>query len=198
MKVLLTAAIALSLLAGCSKGSNQATGSVPPVQQITAQVPSQQNSSASSFDGWVPIMLGNEPLLDANNNQYFWHPPSLKRDGNQVTYLSSMVSSASNPSQPKVSFGQMTANCQTRSLHAISGTAYNSSWQKIAVVSNTPEIIAQPGSANEVVLMNVCNARQTVTEADLVRIQLEQLSKARQVNLEIINASMRAAAQMSK
>jgi hypothetical protein len=109
-----------------------------------------------------------------------------------------MVSSTSNPSQPKVSLGQMTANCQTRSFHAISGTAYNSSWQKIATVSNTPEMIARPGSANEVILMNVCNARQTITEADLVRIQLEQLSKARQTNTESINASMRAAAQMYK
>jgi hypothetical protein len=198
MKGFAIAAIALSLLAGCSKASNQATGSVPPVQQITAQVASQQNSSASSFDGWVPIILGNEPLVDANNNQYFWHPPSLKRDGSQVTYLSSMVSSTSNPSQPKVSLGQMTANCQTRSLHAISGTAYNSSWQVITTVSNTPEIIAQPGSANEAVLMNVCGARQTITEADLVRIQLEQLSKARQTNAEMFNATMRATAQMYK
>jgi hypothetical protein len=59
-------------------------------------------------------------------------------------------------------------------------------------------MIAQPGSANEVVLMNVCGARQTITEADLVRIQLEQLSKARQTNAEMFNATMRATAQMYK
>jgi hypothetical protein len=202
------ATIALSLLAGCSanKATNQATGSVPPVQQIsvppvqqiTAQAPSQQNSSASSTDGWVPVMLGNEPLVDAANNQYLWHPPSLKRDGNQVTYLTAVVYNTSDPNQPKVSLGEMTANCQTRSFHAISGATYNSSRQVITTVQNTPETIAQPGSINEVALMNICNARQMITEADLVRIQLEQLNKARQTDAEVINAAMMGAAKMFK
>lgn len=200
MRGFATAAIALSLLVGCStnKAGTQATGSVPPVQQITAQVPSQQNSSAGSFDGWVSVMLGNEPLVDPSNNQYFWHPPSLRRDGNQVTYLTGVIYSTSDPNQPKVSLGQMTANCQMRSFHAISGTTYNSSGQAITTVSNTPEIIAQPGSVNEVVLMNICNARQTITEADLVRIQLEHLNKARQTNAEMLTATMRATAEMFK
>jgi hypothetical protein len=39
--------------------------------------------------------------------------------------------------------------------------------------------------------MNICNARQTITQADLVRIQLEQLSRARQTNAETINAAMK-------
>ncbi len=192
MKGLTTAAIALSLLVGCSsnKVNNQATGSVPSVQQTTAQVSSQQNSSAGGFDGWVPVMLANEPLVDPSNNQYFWHPSSLKRDGDQVTFLGAVVYSTSDPNQPKLSLGQMTANCQTRSLHTISGTTYNSSSQVITTVSNTPEIIAQPGSVNEVVLMNICNVRQTITQADLVRIQLEQLSKARQTNTEMLNNVM--------
>jgi hypothetical protein len=198
MKGVAIAVIALSLLAGCSKPSKQATGSVPPAQQITAQVSSQQSSSTSSFDGWVPIMLGNEPLVDAGNNQYLWHPPSLKRDGSQVTYLAGVVYNTSDPTQPKVTLGQMTANCQMRSFHAISSTTYNSSWQAMSTASNTPEIIVQPGSVNEVVLMNICNARQTITEADLVRIQLEQLSNARQTNTEMILGAMKTGAAMYK
>ena len=203
MKRLLTAVIALGLLTGgCSgnKAGTQPAGSVPsiPIQQIAAQVPSQQNSSGGSFDRWVPIMLGNEPLVDPSNNQYYWHPSSLKRDGNQVTYLSGVVYSTSDPNQPKISLSQMTANCQMRSFHAISGTTYNSSGQAIATVSNTPEMIAQPGSVSEVVLMNICNADQTLTEADLVHIQLEQLSKARQTNAETINEAMQTTARMFK
>ena len=200
MRRLITTAIALSLLAGCSaaKTSNQATVSVPVPQQVAAQVSApvtqvstQQSSSTGGFDGWVPVMLGNEPMVDGNNNQYFWHPPSLKRDGNQVTYLSGVVFNSSDPNQPKISLGQMTANCQTRTFHAISGTVYNSAWQVIATVSNTPQTIAQSGSVDEVALMNICNARQTITQADLVRIQLEQLSRARQTNAETINAAMK-------
>jgi hypothetical protein len=46
--------------------------------------------------------------------------------------------------------------------------------------------------------MNICNARQTITEADLVRIQLEQLGNARQTNTEMILGAMKTGANMTK
>jgi hypothetical protein len=46
--------------------------------------------------------------------------------------------------------------------------------------------------------MNICNARQTITEADLARIQLEQLNNARQSNAEMILDAMKTGAEMYK
>lgn len=201
MRRLITAATALSLLAGCAatKVSEIAAGSVlavqpPPTAQVSmqpSQVSTQQSSSADGWDGWMPVMFRNEPMVDGNNKQYFWHPPSLKRDGNQVTYLSAAVFNNSDANQPRVSLGQITANCQTRAFHTISGTVYKASGQVITTVSNTPEEIAKPGSLDEVALINICNARQRITIADLESIQREKLTHARQINAEMINAAIR-------
>ncbi len=65
-------------------------------------------------------------------------------------------------------------------------------------LSTWTSTITQPGSVNEVILMNICNARQTITEADLVRIQLEQLGNARQTNTEMILGAMKTGANMTK
>ncbi|MDP8962376.1 MAG: hypothetical protein M3O33_00015 [Cyanobacteriota bacterium] len=205
MRKLITAATALSLVAGCSttRVSEIAAGAVPALQQPSAQVSvpatrvsTQESSSAGGIDGWMPVMFRNKPMVDGNNKQYFWHPPSLKRDGNQVTYLIAAVFNNSDGNQPRVSLGQMTANCQTRAFHAISGTVYNSSGMVITTVSNTPEEIAKPGSLDEVALINICNARQTMTQADWESIQLEQLTHARQLNAEMINAALRTVAAL--
>lgn len=201
MQKLISAAIALMLLVSCStsKTTDQATNQNPqpsisqssaPVTQAT--VSAQQGTTQDINNGWVPVMNGNNPVVDANNNQYFWHPPTLQRQGNQATYLSLVIFNAVDTTKPKISFGQMTANCQTKLFHVISGTVYNSSGQVINTISNTPDEIAQPGSINEVALINICSAQPPMTEADLTRIQLEQLTRARQTNAEIINNAMQA------
>jgi hypothetical protein len=201
MKKLISAAFALTLLASCSTSkpiaqntnhSPQLSTSQASVPVAQATIPTQQGTTQDINKGWMPVMNGNNPVVDGNNNQYFWHPPTLQRQGNQVTYLSMVILNTVDTTKPKISFGQMTANCQTRLFHAISGTVYNSSGQIINTISNNPEEIAQPGSINEVVLVNICGFQPPTTEADLTRIQLEQLTRARQTNAEIINNAMQA------
>jgi|SRR5919199_2469295 hypothetical protein len=205
MEKLISAAIALTLLVGCSTSKpiaqNSSQNPQPSISQASApvtqaSVPAQQGTTQDINHGWVPVMNGNNPVVDSNNNQYLWHPPTLQRQGNQVTYLSMIILNTVDTTKPKISFGQMTANCQTRLFHVISGTVYNSSGQIINSISNTPDEIAQPGSINEVALMNVCSAQPPITEADLTRIQLEQLARARQANAEIINNAMQSASNL--
>ena len=201
MEKLISTAIALTLLASCSTSKPTAQNTNqnfhPSISQASAPVAqatisTQQSTTQSISDGWVPIMSGNSPVVDGKNNQYFWHPPTFFRQGNQVTYLSAVVFNTGDITQPKIAVGQMTANCQTRSFHAISGTTYNLSGQTINTVSNTPEEIAQPGSINEIILVNICGTQKPMTEADLTRIQLEQLTQARQTSAQAINSAMQS------
>jgi hypothetical protein len=205
MKKLMSAVITLSLLAGCSttKTSTQVSnpGLQPPTTQAptsVAQVPvsNQQSITQITSDGWVPIVAGNRPMVDDKNNQYFWHPPTLKRDGNQVAYLSLVISNTLNINEPKFSLGQIAMNCQTGAFKIISSTIYNTSGQVINTISNPQQGIVQPGSTDEVGLINVCNTPQTITEADLTRIQLEHLERARQINAKIIKDAAETAASM--
>jgi uncharacterized protein YcfL len=207
MQKLINAAIALTLLTSCStsKPIAQNTNQNPQssISQTSALVTqatmsTQQGTTQDINNGWVAVMNGNNPVVDGNNNQYFWHPPTLQRQGNQVTYLSMVILNTVDTSKPKISFGQMTANCQTGLFHAISGTIYNSSGQIINTISNSPEEIAQPGSINEVALVNICGFQPPTTEADLTRIQLEQLTRARQTNAEIINNAMQAGMNLAR
>lgn len=188
--------LGLILLVGCStpKTTSQFTkqDSRPPISQTSAPVTQVSTSTQQGIDqanshGWVPIMNGNNSVIDNNKNQFFWHPPTLQRQGNQVTYLVLTILNTLDNAKPKFVFGQMTANCQTQSFHAISGTIYNASGELINAVSSTPEEIAKPGSINEIVLMNVCKAHPQLTEADLTRIQLDQLAQARQTNADLLN-----------
>lgn len=202
----LIAVTAFLAIAGCS--GKQASVPVSTAQQPNSQVSdpvaqapvsAQQSNNDQGVKGWVPIMIGNEPMVDAQNNQYVWHPRSLKRNGSQVTYLAAAILiNSSNPNKPGVSISQITANCQTRAFHIISGTTYDPQGQIVGTDSNTPEIIAQPGSVNEITINNVCNAQPIITQADLTRIQMEELTRARQSNAELINSAMIEAAKLFK
>jgi hypothetical protein len=205
MKKLMSAVIALSLLAGCSTTKISSQVSNPGVQPSTTQVPApvaqvpvsnQQSITQIASEGWVPIMVRNRPMVDDNNTQYFWHPPTLKRDGNQVAYLSLVISNTLNINEPKFSLGQIAMNCQTGAFKIISSTIYNTSGQVINTISNAQQGIVQPGSVDEVGLMNVCNAPPTITEVELTRIQLEHLDRTRQINAEMIKNAMENAANM--
>jgi hypothetical protein len=138
-------------------------------------------------------MNGNNPVVDSNKNQFFWHPPTLQRQGNQVTYLVLTILNTLDKAKPKFVFGQMTANCQTQSFHAISGTIYNASGELVNTVSSTPEEIAKAGSIDEIALMNICKAHPQLTEADLTRIQVDQLAQARQTNADLLNQARQSA-----
>lgn len=184
-------------IAGCS--GKQASVPVLTAQQSNSQVSApveqvpvsaQQSNNDQDVKGWVPIMIGNEPIVDAQNNRYIWHPPSLKRNGSQVTFLAAAILNSFDPNKPGVSISEMTANCQTQAFHMISGTTYDPQGQIVGTDSNTSEVIAQSGSVHEITINNVCNFQPIITQADLTQIQLEELARARQSNADLTNSVM--------
>ena len=207
MRRLITTAIALSLLAGCStKPNNQSANPVPVGQQSLAQVSAPVSSQVSvpTFNlADIPnpsvqwILVGNDAT---NGDQIDIDAKTFIRQGNFVRFWQRRVTSVPKLNNISISLNYQSLDCGKgvyrfhkdiyldRSGNVINQTEGDSQLQNVV-----------PGSVGQMVSQVVCQSsasQSTDSSSAIVQAQLEALTRARQTNAEMLNNTMRNTANL--
>jgi hypothetical protein len=214
MRGILTVAIALSLLAGCSanKVSNQAGGSLPEIQPQVSQGTAPISQPIYTSPSGVTVSSPPQQLAQGDN-------APLQVIGRDHTFLG-MVSNKQYDNQSICNqygnFGSPYSQTSVWNKYGKYGGAYsdmgayNPNAQKPPIVIQNGQPVAvltknlrlQGAYDPDLFFQNVCgqSANQANQSPDgvVTRAQIEALAQARQTNAEAINAAMNGAAQLYK
>jgi hypothetical protein len=215
MRRLISTAIALSLLAGCSAPytSNQAAVSVPVPQQPTAQVSAPVTQVSSSAPAQVSVPTFN--LADIPNPSGQWM--SIGNDstngdeididtrtaiyqGSFVRFWQRRVASVPNQNNVSISLNYQSVDCG-RGVYRFHKDLYLDRSGNIInqAVGDSPLQNIVPGSVGQMVYQLVCQpitSQSTDPNSVVVQAQLEALTRARQTNTQMLDSTMRNTANL--
>lgn len=210
MRRLITTAIALSLLAGCStKPSNQSANPVPAGQQTVAQVSAPVSSQVSvpTFNlADIPnpsgqwMLVGND---STNGDQIDIDTRTSVYQGNFVRFWQRRVTSVPKQNNVSISLNYQSIDCG-RGVYRFHKDLYLDRLGNVVdqAVGDSQLQNVVPGSVSQIVYQVVCQpitSQSTDSSSAVVQAQLEALTRARRTNAEeaeIVNNAMLNAAKL--